>query len=44
MAYHARGFGENALYKILSDHWRTSSPLRPADWPVCMIDKKSKFL
>lgn len=23
MAYRARGFGENALYKILSDHWRT---------------------
>jgi hypothetical protein len=21
--YRARGFGENALYKILSDHWRT---------------------
>jgi ribosomal protein S27E len=23
MAYRARGFGENPLYKILSDHWRT---------------------
>lgn len=23
MAYRARKFGENALYKILSDHWRT---------------------